>query len=204
LSHPLLDRLVDRDRAVRSEACREVVDDPSAVLLLDALGEALADPERKVSRAASDALVVLSARHSEVRDVLRRALRGDEPRARWAAVFVMARLGPPEPGWLPAIIEGLGSDHTEVRWTAARLLVDLGRLDGQTLPLATGLARSDERPQVRRMAIFCLRELGADDVSVTATLKRAAEDPNPEVRRAAVLSLSALARRAQNSNASSE
>lgn len=181
----------DVDASVRARACREVAEDPSAVLLLDALAAALEDADRRVRRAACDSLVALAARHDEVQTVVRRSLRGTHPDARRAALDVTRRLGPPEPGWLPVIVEALGSDHGDERWTAARLLVDLGRLHGETRGVASGLARTHERPGVRRMALFCAVELAPDDPATRALLEESTTDPDPEVRRAAQLALDA-------------
>lgn len=192
MSHPLLDRLRDPDRRVRAEACRSVPEDPSAVLLLDALGDALADPDRAVGRAASDALVGLADRHPEVHDVLRRALHGDDPGQRFRAAYAKSRLGPPEPGLLPAVVEAFAARDPDVRWAAARLFVDLGRLHGQVLPVALGLARTAEPSQVRQTALFCLRELAPDDPAAADVFVEASRDPDPGVRRAALTSMAAL------------
>ena len=40
MSHPLLERLRDRDERCRADACRAIAEDPAAVLLLDDLTEA--------------------------------------------------------------------------------------------------------------------------------------------------------------------
>lgn len=192
MSHPLLARLQDRDPAVRVAACREVADDPAAVLLLDGLGRALCDPVRAVARAASDALAVLAPRHPEVDDLLRRLLRGDDPRGRWGAAYTRARLGPPDAGLLPATVEALGSGDPDTRWAAARLLVDLARQRGEALHVALGLARGADAAVVRRMAVFCLRELAGQDEAVAPALLEATGDSDREVRRAALSSLVAL------------
>ncbi len=181
----------DRDPAIRAPAYREVADDPSAVLLLEALAAGLSDVERSVRRAAADSLVALAPRHGEVQPLVRRALRGTHPDARRAALDVARRLGPPEPGWLPALVEALASKRGDERWTAARLLVDLGRLHGETAGVAAGLAHADERPVVRRMALFCAVELAPDDPSTRALLEQSTGDEDPEVRQAAKIALGA-------------
>lgn len=191
MSHPLLARLRDPDPEMRVRACREVAEDPSAVLLLDALGEGLADPERTVRRAACDGLVALAGRHPEVAVLLKRSLRAADPTTRRSALDALRRLGPPEPGWLPVLVEALASEHGDERWTAARLLVDLGRLHGETGSVASGLALHDERPRVRRMALFCAVELAPDDPATHDLLERLCADGDAEVRRAAGLALSA-------------
>jgi HEAT repeat protein len=192
LTHPVVARLRDPDPAVRREACRAAADDPSAVLLVDALGEALADRDGGVWRAASEALAKLAPHHEVVAELLRRALHGGDPRMRWGAAFTKARLAPPEPGLLPALVEALASRESDVQWAAARILVDLGRLHHQALPVAVGLARTDPNPDVRRMALFCLRELAPDEPATVDALLEASRDADRQVRRAALASMAAL------------
>ena len=192
MSHPLLERLQDPDRQVRAEACRALAEDPSAVLFLDALADALADPEREVGRAASDALVRLADRHPEVHAVLRRSLHEDDPQLRFRAAYTQARLGPPEPGLLPALVEAFAARDADVRWAAIRIFVDLGRNHGEALTVAIGLARTADAGAVRRSALFCLRELAPDDPAVADVFIEASRHADPEVRRAALTSMAAL------------
>ena len=192
MSHPVVARLRDPDPTVRREACREAAEDPSAVLLIDALGEALGDPVPAVGRAASAALADLARRHDEVDDLLRRALRGDDARRRFGAAHTRALLGPPEPGLLPALVEAMADADAGVRWSAARIFVDLGRLHGEARLVAMGLARSDPSPVLRRMAIFCLGKLAPGDDSIAEELLNASRDEDSEVRRAALIAMAGL------------
>ncbi len=192
MTHPVIARLRDPDPAVRREACRAAPEDPSAVLLVDALGDALADPDGRVCRAASEALAKLAPDHEVVAELLRRALHGDDPRLRWGAAFTKARLAPPEPALLPALVDALASSESDVRWAAARILVDLGRLHNEALPVAVGLARTDPNPVVRRMALFCLRELAPEETVTVDALLQASQDSDRQVRRAALASMAAL------------
>jgi HEAT repeat protein len=196
LSHPLLAGLRDPDPAARAQACRSVPDDPSAVLLLEGLAAALGDPDRSVARAASDSLVSLSKDRDdarpEIQDVLRRLLHGEDRRARFGAAYTRSRLGPPEPALLPALIEGFSSTDPDVRWSAARILVDLGRVHSEALGVALGLARSDPDPTVQRMAVFCLRELAPQEPAVAAALLDISCAKDLELRRAALASMAAL------------
>jgi HEAT repeat protein len=189
LSHPVVARLEDPDPAVRRAACREAVDDPSAVLLLPALGVALGDRDPDVRRAASTALTRLSPQHAEVDELLRAALYGDQARRRVGAALTRAALAPPEPALLPAIAIALGDADPGTRWEAARVLVDLGRLHHEALPVAIGLARTDPSPIVRRMAVFCVGKLAPHDEYALALLREAQRDPDLEVREAASLAL---------------
>lgn len=192
MTHAVVAGLRDPDASVRQKACLAAPEDPSAVLLVDALGEALADPEPRVARAASDALAKLAPDHPAVAELLRRALHADDPHLRWGAAFTKARLAPPEPGLLPALAEALASPRSHVRWSAARILVDLGRLHREALPVALGLARTDPNPVVRRMALFCARELAPHEPATADAMLEASRDPDRRVRRGALASMAAL------------
>jgi HEAT repeat protein len=192
VNHPVLEGLRSADPAERRAACRAAVEDPSGTLLIDALGEALADPVRKVSRAAGDALVALGRLDRSVDEVLRRALRSQDAGRRFGAAAALARLTPPGPMLIPALVEALGQRDGDVRWTAARLLVDTGRLHPEVLGILLGLARADERPPVRRMAVFALRELAPDLPECARTLVQATHDDDARVRRAALTAMASL------------
>jgi HEAT repeat protein len=192
MSHPLLARLRDPDPEARRAACREAPDDPSAVLLVDALCAALADPEKSVARGASDALARIGARHGGVQAQLAAALRGADPRARLFAALALARVEPPPIKLLPALVDALALADGDLRFAAARLLVDLGRLQPEVLALLLSLVGSRERPEVRRMAAFALRELAPDREETARALLEASRDDDPALRRAALASLAAL------------
>jgi len=192
VSHPLIERLRSAPPDERAAACRAAVEDPSAIFLLDALGAALGDPVPAVARAASDALVQLARSIDGVGDVVRRALRSDAASQRWHAALTSARIEPPTPRLLPAIVEALASNESDVRWTAARLLVDAGRVLPEALPLAIGLVTSAESAEVRRMATHCVRALGPERPESERALLVASRDPDRSVRCAALTALAGL------------
>jgi len=192
VSHPALERLQSPDPEERRRACLATVDDPSGAILIDALGAALGDPVRSVSRAAGDALVALGRRERAVDEVLRRALRSGDPDRRFAAAAASARLSPPGPTLVPALVEALGHATGDVRWSAARLLVDTGRLHPEVLGILVGLVGADERPGVRRMAAFALRALSPDHPACARALVQASRDADTSVRRAALTALASV------------
>jgi hypothetical protein len=192
VSHPLLARLRSPDADLRRQACLEVPQDPAAVILADALGESLGDPVLAVAVAASDALVALARQQHDVKPVLRASLHQPEPSRRLHAALTWARLEPPEPRLLPALVGGLGLADGKRRWWAAKCLVDTGRLHGQVLPLLVGLSRGDASPVVRRMARHCLRELACDDPAAAQALLEATYDRDVAARRAGYAALAAL------------
>lgn len=159
------------------------------MVLIDALGAALADPDPGVARAAGEALARIGRHCEAVLPVLRRALTSREPRCRIEAAFASARLEPPSLRWLPALVEALADDAADVRWRAARWVVEIGRVHGEVLPLVTGLLASDPAPRVRGMAAHCLRALAPGEPSTAEALLRATRDRDASVRRAALTDL---------------
>lgn len=202
MSHPLVERLGSADPTERRAACLAMAEDPSAVLLTEALSDALGDPVKAVGRAASDALVAIAqgtgsnaARASSedgVEGAVRLALHSKNPARRWRAAFTAARLAPPSPRLLPALVEALASSDGDVRWAAAKVIVDMGRLHAEVLAVLVGLVRSGENPTVRRMATFALRELAPDRSEAADVLLEAAEDGDLQVRRAALTAMASL------------
>ena len=192
MSHPILARLASRDPATRRSACLEAAGDPSAVVFVDALADLLGDPDRPVARAASDALVQIAGDDPGVKTALRSRLRSDDPRRRFGAAFTSARLGPPEPPLIPVLVEGLQASDGDIRWSAAKLLVDAGRLHGEILPIVLGLVRGGATPAVRRMAAYCTRELAPDLPESAAALLDATRDEDSTVRRAGTSALAKL------------
>lgn len=191
MSHPLLVRLASSDPGERAAACRAIADDPAGALLAEPLVGALGDPERGVAKAAGEALVVLARRSEGVLPLLRTALRrGGAPRV--SAALALARLEPPDPGLLPALVDGLSALDGDVRWSAARVLVDMGRLHPELVGVLVGLVRSAEDPAARRMAAFALRELAPDHPETARALLAATGDDDRYVRRAAVTALAGL------------
>ena len=192
MTHPIALLLASSDPNERRAACAAAVDDPSAVLLSDALAALLGDPVKAVVRAASDALVAIGRRSGGVDVALRRALASAEPAQRFGAAFTAARLDPPGPRLLPPLVEALASSDGDVRWAATRLLVEAGRAHGEVLPLLVGLARAGENAVVRRMATFALRELAPDRPEAAEVLLLAAGDSDLHVRRAATTAMASL------------
>jgi HEAT repeat protein len=192
VSHPLVERLRSSKPDERVSACREAVEDPSAVVLIDALGEALGDPVKAVACAASDALAHLARELDGVEPVVRLALRSDDASRRWHAALTSARIEPPTLRLLPPIVEALASCEGDVRWKAARLLVEMGRVNPEVLPLVIGLVTGGESADVRRMATHCVRELGPERPESTRALLEGTRDSDRPVRHAALTALAGL------------
>jgi len=188
----LLEKLASVDPEERRGACRAAVENPSAVLLADALGKVLGDSEKAVARAASDALVEIGTRGGGVDHAVREALHSDAPSRRWGAAFTAARLEPPAPRLLPPLVEAMASVDGDVRWAATRVIVEIGRMHREVLPLLVTMVRSTEAAVVRRMATFALRELAPDRLEAAQALLDATRDTDLQVRRAAFTAMASL------------
>ena len=192
MSHPIAERLRNANSDERASACRDAVEDPSATLLIDALAEALGDPVKAVALAASEALAHLAREIDEVKAVVRLALRSDDASCRWYAALTSARIEPPTPRLLPPIVEALANCDGDVRWMAARLLVETGRVNPEVLPLVVGLVTGGASTHVRRMAAHCVREIGPERPESAQALLAATRDPDRSVRLAALTALAGL------------
>jgi len=194
VSHALLAPLRSTDAALRAAACRAIASDPAGALLAEALAVALGDPDKRVARAASEALVGLARAGSgeAIVPLLRAALHGDVKPACIQAALTLARLVPPEPSLLPALTLALASHEGDLRWSAARVLVEMGRLHGEIVRVLVGLLGGGEAPAVRRMATFCLRELAPDQPAAAQALLEASRDADTQLRRAALTAMAGL------------
>jgi HEAT repeat protein len=90
-------------------------------------------------------------------------------------------------------VEALASADGDVRWAAARLIVEIGRLHAEVVLLLLGLVRSGDQAVVRRMAAFALRELAPDREDAARVLLDATRDADLQVRRAAFTAVASLA-----------
>ena len=192
MSHPLVARLREGDAAARRATCAAIPDDAAAVLLIEPLGNTLADPDPAVRRAAGDALVRIGREAREVDALLLRVLRGDEPASRFEAARALAELAPPSPKLVPVLVEALASPRRETAWEAARLLVDAGRLHPEVTPIVIGLVRAAPSPAARAMAVACLRELAPEHPGAEPALLEASRDAHASLRRAAFTALPAV------------
>lgn len=192
MSHAIVEQLRSDDAQERRAACRAAADDPASVLLVDALCAALGDPEQAVASAAVDALAQIGGRDAGVRRALDRTLRGSDARCRWGAALAYARLEPPPVKLLPVLVEAIGAPDRRVRWAAARLLVDLGRLHPEALPVLLDRSANDPRREARRMAVHALRELAPDLPETAQALLAVTRDADVDLRRASLAALASL------------
>lgn len=192
MTHPVLTALRAESPAARRAACAAAVEDPSAVLLVDALCEALGDRDASVGRAACRALASLGAHRDAVRTALSAALRGERAEQRMRAALAHAHLEPPPIKLLPPLVEALGFAEGEERWQVTRALVELGRLHGEVFPVLATLVETGDSPRVRRMALLALRALAPDRAESAQAILEASRSPDLALRRVALSACAGL------------
>jgi HEAT repeat protein len=192
VTHPVVAALRGGDVEARRDACDAAPGDPEAVRVVEALVGALADDSPAVVHAAVRARERIGRQHAAVVPALDSALRHDDARVRLEAAWTWARLEPPPVKLLPVVIGGLEHAVGDARWRAARLLVELGRLHGEVVPVVESLAGPGHPPRVRRIALGALRELApGSDATLRAHLE-ASRDTDVGLERLALTGLAGL------------
>lgn len=149
--------------------------------LLDALDQT----DKAVVRRAVEELVALAADEPEVAEVLARRLR-EAPR--WPVAYVLGQITRPSTPCLEVLEWGLGSGDQDLRWATQLLLADLGKRYPEVQAHLEDLLRQGT-PTQRRMAVYCLRDVGAAGTGLPAAVLQAIVDPEPLVRVAVVTTL---------------
>ena len=158
---------------------------------LEALTDCLRAPLTAVRRAAAETLAALAQTAPAVRDRLAATLQAPDPALRWGAAYGLSRLGPAPPESLSTVLDALGSDDGDVRWAAAAILAGMPHRETVVSQLV-GVVR-DGSPAQRKMALYCLRDLGASVPGIDAVLLAAVDDADVGVRLAAITALCRVA-----------
>src|SRR5262249_38460084 len=119
--------------------------------------------------------------------VLHAALASHQTGRSWAVAFALDRLHAPADLLLPVLLETIGVDDGDLRWAAATIVVGLAER-GQVLEKLRGLLPSGNAAQ-RKMALYCLRDLGVRAAEVDSAVVRCLADEDPDVQLAAVATL---------------
>jgi len=189
--------LAERLRAPDPDVCRAAIAELAAQGRatpgeLAALADCLGAGQKAVERPAAEAFAALAARGAVVGDVLLAALASPLPRRRWGAAFALSLAGDPPAATLPVLLETLGVDDGDLRWAAAGIVVRLrdraAPVEGLRALLTGGNAAQ------RKMALYCLRDLGTRTPEVEQEVLQALGDEDRDVRLAAIATLARLAR----------
>lgn len=157
-----------------------------------ALIKSLSHPDKKVIREGADALISIAAFTPQLAERLRRLLDEAPVEKRWPIAYVLAHIAPLSASCLDVLKDTLESSDPDIRWAAALLLVRLAKNSSPDVVVHLAALVNSGRPTQRRMAVYCLRDIGAQDSASRRALLDAMGDPEPLVRVAAVTSLKAL------------
>ena len=157
---------------------------------LSALLANLDHPDKPTIRAAVDELISLAASEPQVRNVLEHRLNESGHRNYWPVAYILGHLPRPPDAAIQKLLEALGHSEPDVRWAVALLLTRLARSASEVVILLLNLCRTGSANQ-KRMAIYCLRDLGLTDSESLRAFMNALSDADATVRVAAAVSLKA-------------
>lgn len=190
--------LSDIDPAHRLGAIDLILSAPGERLsddVLDALVRCVGAAQKTVQRRAIDALAAIAnSGDARVVERLRRSIRGDDRRSRFGAAYALAQIGAGAFAMhvADALTEALSDDDGDIRWGAANLIVRLGREYPQQIRERLIALGADSDRNVRKMALYCIRDLGIRGAELLAVVERAVRDPDVHVRLAALAVLTGL------------
>jgi HEAT repeat protein len=162
-------------------------DEDDLAFLVQALGAAT----KAEQRGAAEALAALAREGLEVGPLLERALADPGPRRRWGAVYAWSRLGPVPAPCVPVLLEALGASDGDLRWAAATIVREVG--DRPEIDAALRELLGSPSGLQRKMALYCLRDLGRLTPDLEREMLASLGDPEPAVRMAAMSALAQLA-----------
>ncbi|MBY0279519.1 HEAT repeat domain-containing protein, partial [Candidatus Binatia bacterium] len=174
----LADRLRDRGAAA--------IDEPIARALLVPLGSA----SRTEQRHTADLVAPFVEQAETLRAVLREALAAPGARLRWGAAYTLGRALPPGRDLWPAALETMRLDDGDQRWAAAELACRIARREPAVRDDILR-ALGDPSATLRKMILYCLRDL--QDTSLAERATDLLADADTGVRLAALAALAVVA-----------
>ncbi|MGH7770007.1 MAG: HEAT repeat domain-containing protein [Candidatus Binatia bacterium] len=167
-------------------------DEPDQLERLDAFFASLQQADKKALRRDVEALIAVARDAPEVAVKLRDALDRVPAEKRWPIAYVLAHISPLSPPCLEALKSALQTSDPDIRWAVALLLVDLEKKPNSGVAAHLIDLIDKGNPAQRRMAVYCLRDIHADDPTHGHAVQNALEDLDPLVRIAALTSLKAF------------
>ena len=149
--------------------------------ILHGLLHCLGHNRKAVQRGAAGQLVRFARTQPEIVTALLSKLADPNPRVRWTTAFTLAQLDLPEPAPLLVLMENLGHEESDLRWAAATAVLRLAGQHPRVIAQVLRLAGSGN-PVQRRMALYCLRDLGQTDLDAQAVYLAGLKDSDPMVR----------------------
>lgn len=155
---------------------------PLAPDICRSLLQCLGHNQKNVQRAAAAHLIHFAPNQPEIFTALTHTLSDPDSRIRWTAAFTLSQLDLPGPSPLPVLIENLGHQESDLRWAAATALLHLAEQHRQAVVSAMiRLVYADNAVQ-RRMALYCLRDLGQTGHEAQAAYLASLNDADAMVR----------------------
>jgi HEAT repeat protein len=163
---------------------------------LDALISCVGAAQKTIQRRAIDALAAIAeSGDARIVERLRRALSSGDRRVRWGAAYTLGQIG--ADGFAmhvaDALCEALCDDDGDIRWAAANLIVRLGREYPDEIRERLIVLGTDSDHNARKMALYCIRDLGFGGADLLAVLEREVRDSDVHVRLAALAVLTRIA-----------
>jgi len=195
----LNDRLVT---ALHSAAIEErvaalvsIIENPGQCLgaeTVAAIAGCLGADSKTVRRRAADALAALARCDPAMVAAIRPSLGSANDRIRFGAAYALGAIGDEvlTLDTAAALCEALGSSDGDLRWAAAELVVRLGRAHPKEIRKELLALASSANPAARKMALYCLRDLGVRGSRVLQAGAAAVRDLDVHVRLAALALLS--------------
>lgn len=188
-------QLFSDDATVRLDAIATLAEQEDQISLphdvLHGLLHCLGHARKAVQRGAAAQLVRFAHSSSEIEPALIDKLTDADPRVRWTAAFTLSQLDLPEPFPLPVLIENLGHEESDLRWAAAMAVLRLADHHPRVTEEMVRLAGMGNAVQ-RRMALYCLRDLGETGQEAQTAYLASLTDPAPMVRLAGLSCLGKL------------
>ncbi len=125
-------------------------------------------------------------------DALRRILANPNPLVRWTGAYVMARIDVYDAHAASVFCEALSSSDPDRRWASARMLARLGLKQPASVRRELVTAARCDHPVARRMALYALREMGADGEEIVSLVEDAVRASSTLERLAALSLLASL------------
>jgi HEAT repeat protein len=152
---------------------------------------ALGHARKAVQRPAAEQLAVAARDDPTIRARVAALLASPDARTRWGAAYVLARLETVPLDAVAALLEALGSADGDVRWAAARILTAASLVSAEVAADVVRLLESSS-PLQRKMALYCVRDLGGAVRVEPTLLARSLGDPDSAVRLAGLSASAAL------------
>lgn len=144
--------------------------------------------DKPTIRAAVDALTARAAESPVIRDLLDRRLAQPGHKNYWPAAYILGQLPQPSPATIRILLDALDHPAPDIRWAIALLIIEIAKRDSDIVKLLIDLCAGGSANQ-KRMAIYCLRDLGLTDLASLTAMLAGLSDADPTVRVAAALAL---------------